>query len=277
MNVLRNEFSQIREYVEGTCGVVIAPSKDYLIESRLAQMVVQYGCRDVNEFYREAVKDRTGVILDRIVDAMTTKETMWFRDADVWQLFRTVIIPELESRTEGMKAPMKVWSAACSTGQEPYSMAMLLEEMQAIREIRSAANYQITATDISSTSIDLANEGRYNRIVMARGLPSDYREKYFTEENGASLLSQRIRDRVSFRKLNLLRDMDTLGSFDVILIRNVLMYFSKEIKQALLHRIATSLRPGGVLIVGASESLLEYTSEFRLVKSERAVYYQLNR
>ena len=271
-------FNLIRDYIRENCGIVVGDEKSYLIESRLAQLVVESGCDNFGDFYLKARNDVKGGLRDKIIDAMTTNETLWFRDNGPWLVLKKVIIPEMIKDLEsGRKQRIRIWSTACSTGQEPYSMAMLLDEAVAGLAGRGFGlnSFEIVATDISPSVLFMAIAGRYNQISISRGLPDEYRDRYFTQNGNVWELSESIRKRVSFRKFNLQEEFATLGQFDLVFCRNVAIYFSDAFKTALFAKIARVLNPNGYLFLGASESMMGYSNSFELIEYARTIFYRV--
>ncbi len=273
----KQEFELLRTLIQGWCGIQLEDSKFYLVESRLRDVVMETGCATFGEFYQRA---RTGDTTrrDRIIDDMTTNETSWFRDGPFWQTVRLVIIPEaLEAaRSEG-RPRVSIWSAACSTGQEPYTIGILLREMEAARELRGyrAESFDILATDISRAALSIAEAGRYDPISMHRGLEPAYRERWFEKSGRVSCLREDVKKLVQFRRMNLLDPFGALGRFDVVFIRNVLIYFSGACKHSILAKTRRVLRPEGVLVVGATETPELYSEEFDVVRHGRSTVYRV--
>ncbi len=274
-----NEFQLLRDLIEKECGIAVGEEKIYLIENRLAKLVAENGCDTFGEFYLMAKSSPNPLLKTKIIDAITTNETMWFRDEAPFTLFKEQLLPQFISQLkEQKKDKIRIWSAACSTGQEPYSLAMILEEYNASlpKEQQIKDKVSILATDISSKVLFLAQQARYDAISMSRGniLPS-YAERYFEEQNGLYLLKDDIKKWVTFKPFNLQNSFLTLGQFDLILLRNVAIYFSTDLKRALFKKVAETLTPQGNLILGASESIMHYNKNFELKEYQKSVFYQL--
>ena len=181
-HIAQRDFDLLRDFIREQCGISVSDDKSYLIESRLAHLVAATGARDFGEFYLKAKQDGTGALRDNIVDAVTTHETLWFRDTTPWVTIREVMLREWIADLEaGRKAGIRIWSAACSTGQEPYSLAMAIDEALAGRRV-APNRFEILATDISAGALFVAMSGRYNQIAMSRGLEARYRTRYFTQK-----------------------------------------------------------------------------------------------
>ncbi len=270
------EFELLRDYIEKHCGIHLDESKAYLIENRLLTMMIENGCRNYSEFYTKALNDHTHTLRDKIIDAMTTNETLWFRDASPYKILQFELLPSfLKESISGTKKAIRIWSAACSTGQEPYSIAMVINEFSRTNPTFHPSKIEIIATDISPTVLFLAKAARYDTLAISRGLPDDFRNRYFEQNGKVWVLKDTIKNMVTFKKLNLQEDFTNLGHFDIVFIRNVLIYFSDEFKKDLLNRIASRLRPDGFLIVGASESVSNYSNIFSMLTHERALYYKV--
>jgi chemotaxis protein methyltransferase CheR len=270
------EFELLRDYIEKHCGIHLDVSKAYLIENRLLTMMIENGCRSYSEFYFKALNDQTHTLRDKIIDAMTTNETLWFRDTSPYKILQYELLPSfLKEIISGTKKIIRIWSAACSTGQEPYSIAMIIHEFFRSNPTFHPSKVEITATDISPTVLFLAKAARYDTLAISRGLPDEFRSRYFEQNGKVWVLKDCIKNMVIFKKLNLQEDFTSLGHFDIVFIRNVLIYFSDEFKKDLLDRIASRLRPDGFLIVGASESVSNYSNIFSMMTHDRALYYKV--
>jgi chemotaxis protein methyltransferase CheR len=207
---------------------------------------------------------------------MTTNETLWFRDSHPFATYEDELLPRYAAQArERGRTSVRIWSAACSTGQEPYSIAMIsLDAMRSNSSLKSM-RFEILASDISTNALRLAKLGRYDSIAINRGLPQEYRNRYFAQEGRVWSIAPEVREMVTLKKINLSDSFAAPGSFDIIMCRNVAIYFSDELKHDLFHRLAGSLHPDGVLFLGASESLANYSSAFNMQTGGSGVYYQL--
>lgn len=271
------EFNQIRSLIEKECGIIVDEQKVYLIESRLKKILIEFDCKSFSDLYRKASDKSNLSLREKIIDAMTTNETLWFRDKGLFRFLDELIIPELVQRSEkAPDRPIRIWSAACSTGQEPYSIAIAIQEY--CRKHPSAQkrlqSLEILATDISPTVLALAESGRYNDISMSRGMPEELRQRYFSTKDQFCLLNEEIRNMVTFRKLNLCDSFSMLGPFDVIFLRYVAIYFSAAFKAELLSKIHRQLRPNGFLLMGATESVKGYSDNYKVMDYHGYPYYQ---
>ena len=273
----KHEFEQLRTLIQTWCGILLDDSKRYLVESRLREIVLESGCASYGDFYQMAKYGGTG-LRDRIIDDMTTNETSWFRDGPFWGTVRQVIIPEaLEAaRSEG-RPRVSIWSAACSTGQEPYTIGILLREMEAAGELHGyrAESFDILATDISRAALSIAETARYDPISMHRGLEPMYRERWFEKSGRVSCLREEVKKLVQFKRMNLLDPFGALGAFDVVFVRNVLIYFAGPCKHAILAKTRRVLRQEGTLVVGATETPELYSEEFDVVRHGRSTFYRV--
>lgn len=277
MPLHQTEFELLRGIIREHCGIQIGDDKSYLIESRLAHLLVEHRCATFTDLYRKIAREHRGPLCDQVVDAITTHETLWFRDGGPWDLLRQVILPDFIARlAAGRPTRVRCWSAACSTGQEPYSLALLLDDLlhgpggRGVRPDR----FEILGTDISKSALTLAAAGRYNQIAMARGLNESHRQRYFTSHGHVWELREAVRRRVVFQPFNLKDAFERLGPFDLILCRNVTIYFAETLKADVYRRLSATLAPQGYLILGASESLLGYATDFELHQHKKHLYYR---
>lgn len=271
-----NEFRLMRDYIEQHCGISLGQDKQYLVETRLASLVQESGCRSFSEFYQKTRADGTNRLRDRIIDAMTTNETLWFRDRSPYLVLEKQLFRHFHDQIKsGRQSKVRIWSAASSTGQEPYSIAMSAHEYARVNPGFNPSWVEIIATDISPTVLLHAQNGRYDQIAMSRGLDEQIRNRYFQEDGKMWVIKDEIKRMVAFRKLNLQENFTGLGHVDIVFCRNVLIYFSEGFKRDVLSKIAQRLRPEGFLFLGASESMISYSSEYAMLRSDSALYYQV--
>ena len=273
------EFRLIRDYIEKHCGIHLTDDKVYLVETRLTTLMIEQGCKTFGELYQKSVTDTSHALRDKIIEAITTNETFWFRDLHPFGILNEVLFKKLTDEIfSGKRNKIKIWCCACSTGQEPYSIAITFNEfMQNCPGLRPH-HLEIHATDISSTVLFLGKLGRYDSLSMSRGLDEDLKNRYFkTSDNKIWTISEEIKKMVTFQKLNLQEDFNHLGKQDIIFCRNILIYFSMEFKQDILKRIASLLRPDGHLFLGASESIIMYTKEYEMLRHAMGLYYQVHK
>ncbi|MBN2798874.1 MAG: protein-glutamate O-methyltransferase CheR [Deltaproteobacteria bacterium] len=280
MKINTSEFELLRRYIEIQCGITVAPEKQYLIETRLTRLVVETGSNSFGEFYQHVERAGNGPLRDKIIDAMTTNETLWFRDSSPYTALREKILREFSAENRGNPgAKMRIWSAASSTGQEPYSMAMVVDDYcrSPFSNQLRPEQVEIIATDISPSALFVAMAGRYDRISMRRGFVDDwapYKDRYFTEDGRVSVIDDRIKGRVKYSRFNLQNSFAGMGKFHVIFLRNVAIYFSTEFKRALFEKLYQSLHPNGYLILGTAETTSGYTQRFTSENHGKAVLFR---
>jgi chemotaxis protein methyltransferase CheR len=270
------ELTMLCALVEEVCSLSIGPEKQYLLETRLIKLLAEYNCDTYAQFVSMAKGIKQAEIRPKLIDAMTTKETLWFRDEHPYETFKAEILPRLLEKKGSQ--PLKIWSAASSTGQEPYSIAMSCIEY-AYRNpssyLNSTQGVQISATDIAPSSIMLSRLGRYDSVAMGRGLSEERKQKFFTPQGRVWLVNDEVKKLTQFEQFNLQNDPSKLGQFDMIFMRNVAIYFSKEFKQELYARLAKVLKPHGYLMIGATESMVGLETPFKSVQLGRTTVYQL--
>jgi len=274
-SITPDDFTCLSGYIEGISGIRLDWSKAYLVEARLGRVITELRYGSYLELYDRARADGTGGIRDRIIDAITTGETLFFRDSSPYELLTEKIVPDFISsrvRQNRLPATLRIWSAACSTGQEIYSIAMLLKDRL---PSNGAITASLLATDISGAAIARASLGRYNRMEIERGLPEDKLLRYFHREPDVWRISDEIRAMVSCKRLNLLEDFTRLGKFDIIFCRNVAYYFAEATRTCLFQRLENALEPGGCLVLGATETLAGQPTRLVSMQHRRSYYYQL--
>ncbi|MEW8202149.1 MAG: CheR family methyltransferase [Candidatus Thiodiazotropha endolucinida] len=264
------DYEAFKSFLQQACGILLGSGKEYLVASRL------------NNIIKEAQVDSLGALLDlirspahlhlkvKVIDAMTTNETFWFRDIGHYILLKETILPDLNLKRGGS---IRIWSAACSSGQEPYNISMIAEEYQGLKP--SAKPVQIAATDISSKMLDEARSGLYCGLAVERGLTPEQKKRFFQAKERCLEVKPEIKRRVSFSSLNLAGSYHGLGKFDVIFCRNVLIYFSNELKRDIVDRMANTLNPGGYLFLGSTESINQLTTRFEMKVGHGGISYRL--
>jgi chemotaxis protein methyltransferase CheR len=277
MKIETDEFPVFAQYIRSLCGVILDDTKAYLIETRLSNLAQESGCSTFSELYYKARADITKTLPRQIIDAITTNETLFFRDNAPFEMLQHKILPELIDRRKKKKIsnaplPLRIWSAACSTGQEVYSIAIILKEL--LGDINQY-NLRLLGTDISNRAVAQASRGIYNKVEIERGLPVGKLERYFSAQNPGWKIKDEIRSMASFSTINLLDDFSRLGKFDIIFCRNVAIYFADQDKANLYRRLASVLEPDGYLIIGSTESLTGVSNLFIPQRHLRSVYYQL--
>jgi chemotaxis protein methyltransferase CheR len=273
IRLLPEEHKSLAEYIHSLCAVALDESKGYLIEGRLAGLVEETGCGSYSGLLRLAKSDSSRSLERRMVDAITTNETSFFRDTSPFDLLRHKVIPELiDRRARTGSARIRIWSAACSTGQEIYSIAMVLKEL-----VGDPNRYgiELLGTDISDDAVARASRGRFSPVEIGRGLSDAQRTRYYLPVAGGWQIRDEIRAMASFRKLNLMADFSALGRFDVIFCRNVAIYFTEKDRISLFGRMGRALEPGGYLVIGAMESLNGICPQFESRRHLRSTFYQM--
>jgi chemotaxis protein methyltransferase CheR len=279
LQVTDSEFKLLRDLIEERCGIYLGDEKQYLIENRLASLAEGSQCSSFGEFYiRIKNSSASADLWSAVVDAVTTNETLWLRDQHPFIVLEELIFPQFgEEIQEKKRDTISIWSAACSTGQEPYSIAMTALDFynKAGGERACREQVQVLATDISSAALSTAMAGKYDNGSILRGLPLEKRNRYFTKQEDFWFVAENVKQMVAFKKINLQEPFFGLGRFDVVFLRNVIIYFSDSFKEDLLNRIARMLKPGGYLFLGAGETVHGYTSAFRVKEHNGCIFYQL--
>ncbi len=274
MPVTTEDVLEVARLVKELCGVALDDTKGYLIESRLSALADEAGCADYQQLCRQAIAgDRA--LRTQIIDAITTQETLFFRDSSPFEALKHKALPESIDAKAGELFPkrIRIWSAACSTGQEPYSIAMVLSEL--IPDIHTW-DVNILATDISDEAIARASRGHYREHEISRGMQPGMLSKYFFQEANGWRVKDELRALVRFQRRNLLKPLTDLGTFDIIFCRNVAIYFEPQARRNLFLRLAERLTPKGYLFVGSSESLSDLGPQFAPQHHCRTVFYQPN-
>lgn len=262
------DFELYKSLLYDKSGLVITPDKSYLLDSRLTPIAKKwnYPSLEMMTLQLRALPDPK--LVKDIVEAMTTNETSFFRDTKPFQLFQDVILPHM-IQTRATKKSIRIWCAACSSGQEPYSLAMILKDKEAQLK---GWRFEIVATDLSDEILDQARKAVYSQFEVQRGLPIQYLMKYFTQTGETWSLKDDIKSMIKFSPFNLLDDMGRLGTFDVVFCRNVLIYFDEKTKGGILGRIEKQLDKDGFLLLGGAETVLGITDKFVPMPEKRGLY-----
>ena len=264
------DYDYLRKFLKERSGLDLSPDKQYLVESRLLPLARKASLSGIPDLVQK-IRNGDGRLSTDVVEAMTTNETFFFRDKIPFDHLRDTIMPEI-IKARAARRSIRIWSAASSTGQEPYSIAMCLKEMGAAL---AGWRIEIVATDLSQEVLEKSKAGVYSQFEVQRGLPIQLLVKYFTQFGDIWQLNGDVRSMVQFRQLNLLQDFSHLGAFDVIFCRNVLIYFDQDTKAVIFERLAKCLEADGTLLLGAAESVVGVTDAFRPVTDRRGLY-QLN-
>lgn len=263
----RSNYVILQRYIYAESGIVIDDDKQYLLEARLLPIVREHNLESLDALALRLMAKSGTPLAQLVVEAMTTNETLFFRDSAMFEALRLHVFPALFAGT-GRQRKIRIWSAAASTGQEAYSIAMLLLEMG-----KSSRDVEILGTDLSTQVLARAREGRYPQFDINRGLPASYLMKYFIRSGLDWQLQDQVKGMVRFQPLDLRRDFRSLGSFDLILCRNVLIYFDTPTKTKIVDLIRSLLSPGAMLALGCAETVLNIHSGFKRVSFGHSAFY----
>jgi chemotaxis protein methyltransferase CheR len=261
------DFDFVSQLLRKRAGIVLTGDKMYLLESRLAPLARKEGLPSIDDLIHVVRSRREERLITQVVDVMTTNETFFFRDKTPFDHLKEAIFPVLAQARRGSR--IRIWCAACSTGQEPYSIAMMLDQNPALT---GGVPVEIVATDISDRCLDRGRQGLFTQFEVQRGLPVQMLMHYFTQQDDHWRISERLRQMVSFRKLNLMDATYNLGRFDIVFCRNVLIYFDGPTKGEVMDRIAGTMNPGGFLLLGAAESIVGLSQLFEATQDRRGLY-----
>ncbi|TFZ60763.1 protein-glutamate O-methyltransferase CheR [Methylorubrum sp. Q1] len=264
------DFTFLRDYLRKRSGLSLGAEKRYLVESRLTPVCRRFGIATLTDLVGTLRVSREGALEKAVVEAMTTNETFFFRDRAPFDLFRDVLLPKAIAARAPQRR-LRIWSAAASTGQEPYSLAMMIQE--AVAQL-AGWQIEIVGTDLSTEVLEKARLGLYSHFEVQRGLPVQLLVKHFTQIGEQWRISPALAGMVSFRPLNLLSPFEHLGQFDIVYCRNVLIYFDAPTKTEVLERIAKTLAPDGALLLGAAETVIGLTEALVPDPQHRGLYRQ---
>ncbi|MFL6136498.1 MAG: CheR family methyltransferase [Frankiaceae bacterium] len=272
MSVAAGDFDYIAQLVRRRSAIVLEPGKEYLVESRLLPVARRTGDGSVSELVARLRTQPDDGLQHEVVDAMTTNETSWFRDRHPFDALASRILPDLLARRAAQRE-ISIWSAGCSSGQEPYSIAMILHGQMSLHP---GWQVSILATDLSREMLAKARAGRYGQLEVNRGLPATMLVSHFDRAGIEWVVKDRLRQLVEFRPLNLAEPVGpVLPRFDVVFLRNVLIYFDHETKRRVLAQVRRVLRPDGYLFLGGAETTLNVDDAFMPVQYDRATCYRL--
>ncbi len=261
------DFDFIAKMLKDRSGLVLTRDKSYLLESRLTPVARKRGLKGLDEL-ATAIRTAGEDLLREVTEAMTTNESFFFRDIKPFDQFRDVVLPAMMT-ARATKKTLRIWSAACSSGQEAYSLSILLKEHAAKL---AGWKIEIVGTDISSEILEKARSGLYSQFEVQRGLPIQYLVKYFKKTNEAWQIDPAIRGMVQFKEFNLLHDLKSLGQFDIVFCRNVLIYFDQPTKSKVLDSISRIMPDDGFLYLGGAETVLGISDKFKPVPEQRGIY-----
>lgn len=268
------DFDQFRVFLEKTCGILLGGNKQYLVASRLNKLMEQQELKSLGDLVRKIQTQPRSGLREQVVDAMTTNETLWFRDAYPFEVLKNRVMPEMLKASAGGQR-LRIWSAACSSGQEPYSLSMTVDEYERSTPSQPKPAVQIVATELSGAMLAACKAAEYDTLAIARGLSAERLQRYFDATTpGRWAVKPAVRSRVEFRVQNLLDSYAALGKFDIVFCRNVLIYFSADVKKDILRRIHATLKPGGYLFLGASEALNGLPELYQMVQCSPGIIYK---
>jgi chemotaxis protein methyltransferase CheR len=270
MTIQESDFVFVRDLVLQRSAIVLEAGKEYLVEARLAPVARDAGLAGIPQLVEALKRQPSGALATRVVEAMTTNETSFFRDSHPFDALKSHIIPTLLERNRSQRS-IHIWSAACSTGQEPYTIAMTLKENFPELETWKV---RIVCTDLAETVLDRARAGRYRQLEVNRGLPATYLTKYFERHGLEWQVVPALKQWTEFRQLNLIGDWGPMPRFDVVFLRNVLIYFDVDTKRRILGRVRQTMSPGGWLFLGSAETTMNIDESFRRVLADRGHAYQ---
>lgn len=267
-DISMDNYSFLQRFIHQQSGIVIDAGKHYLLESRLVPILRQEGLSSLNDLCALLRATSSPPVRRQVVEALTTNETLFFRDAMVFEALQRNIFPEM-IRLRAQSKTLRIWSAASSSGQEAYSIAMLLFEMGL-----SDWNLRIVGSDLNEKILERARGGRYTQLDVNRGLPVNYLMKYFRRKGLEWEIAEAVRSRVEFRQLDLRQNIAKLGKFDLVLCRNVLIYFDVPTKREILRQVRSILAPDGLLLLGAAETTINIDESFVRKSFGKAILYQ---
>jgi len=279
------EYKAIADYVFNSCGIVLGEEKEYLVKQRLTPVLPSIGCKELSDLARILMTGTSNfVIREKVVNAMTTNETSWFRDGHPFEAFRDKILPDMfnlvrerKNRSWQRRGPkVSMWSAAASTGQEAYSMGILIADAVRLKGMGTVQmeDFGIMGTDISSDALSKAMQGKYSTMDVGRGLPNDLRDRYFILSGDSYYVKEEIRKLMDFKPFNIQETFTQIGGFDVILCRNILIYFTNEAKKKILSQFFQVLAPGGYLMLGSAENIYNLNDDFKTERYGATTFYR---
>lgn len=263
-------FLQVAEFVRARSGIILDESKAYLIETRLGPLLDELKADSYLDLCRRAASDPP--ILNRLLDEISTNETSFFRDSSPFDLLKFKLLPDLMDRRGQDRDPISIWSAASSTGQEVYSIAITCREILP-REV--LPRLRIVGTDLSQAAVERASRGEYSSYELERGTSAEQRSRFFHPEGSRWRVNDELRAMTSFRQLNLLESLGSLGSYDIIFCRNVAIYFDLATRRDLFARISRLMKPGAALVIGSSETLHDVSDSLERLQHMRCAYYRV--
>ncbi|MFC3909606.1 CheR family methyltransferase [Legionella dresdenensis] len=267
-----DDFDYIKLFIKNHAAIVLEKGKEYLVQARLTPIAKEYGMTSVDALIQELKNKPTELLKQKIVDAMTTNETLFFRDSHPFELLKNVVIPKLvESKMKEKK--LVIWCAAASSGQEPYTIAIILKELEPLLQ---GWTIKFVASDIAENMLTRAKEGIYSQLEVNRGMPLPYLLKYFEKEGNAWRIRKELRDMIEYKKVNIVKEWP-LSQVDIVFMRNILIYFDLETKKEIFKRLSTIMTRDSYLFLGGSETLLGLNCDFERLGVDRVPCYQLKK
>lgn len=265
------DFAFVAKLLRAQCGLVLEPGKEYLVKARLAPLASKHGLTGIDQLIARLRMSSTNGLATEVVEALVTTETSFFRDIHPFETLKRTVLPELIARRRTQRQ-LNIWCAASSSGQEPYSLAILLREY--FPELDGWA-IQISATDVSREMLERSRAGRYSQVEVNRGLPTPLLLKWFRQEGAYWQLDEKIRAAVTFSQLNLARPWPAMPTWDLVCLRNVMIYFDSDVKKSILSRVSRLLRSDGYLLLGGAETTLGLDDSFYRLEHLKSGFYQL--
>lgn len=272
-----SEFKLFKKYIADICGIDISEEKSYLIETRLSNILADSGLKNFEELYNYLRLKNDDKYKNRIIEAITTNETLWFREKSPWKVIEKQLLPQyIKDLRNKKKNKIRIWSAAASTGQEAFSTAMCIANYLKDNNINDIKlnQFEILATDISETAIEIAKAGRYDAISIMRGLEPSYKKQFFNKDGFVWELDQKIVKSVNFQKFNLQENFDNYNKFDIIFCRYVLIYFTNNLKENILYKLTKVIEDLGTLFLGSAEIYQNIEKHFKMENIGNGVYYR---
>jgi len=271
MAIAAESFDYISKMVYENSAIVLNKGKEYLVESRLGPLATQNDFPSIDDYVEKLKSTPFSAAHREVIEAMTTNETSFFRDMHPFEAIKNNVLPEfIKSRLSVRR--LNIWSAACSSGQEPYSLAIMIREYFPMLSVWPV---KIIASDLSENALNIARQGCYRSLDINRGMPAALMVKYFEKQGIDWKVKQEVRDMVDFRQMNLVGDWPVLPKMDIVLLRNVLIYFDNETKQSILSQVRQLLMPDGYLFLGSAETTLNIDDSYERIMLGRAVAYRL--
>jgi len=265
----QEEFDYLRDMLKARSGLILGDEKRYLLESRLMPVAREIGLESLSGLVSNLKTGDGDELREKVTQAMTINESFFFRDKSPFDNFKNIMAPALLASSRAASRNMRIWCAASSTGQEPYSLAILIKEMGTQL---AGWNIEIIGTDLSEEVLEKAKSGLYSQFEVQRGLPVQLMVKYFQQTGSMWQIDSSIRSMVTYKHFNLLEDYAQLGMFDIIFCRNVLIYFDPQTKSDMLGRMSKRMRPDGYLVLGAAETVIGISEEFKPLRDARGLY-----